>query len=773
MTSSNDAVSSMSANRTLAQVLSALALEVPDTDVLLRIVDRVPAAVAIVRGPELRYTLVNEAYAAIPPTTVPMLGRTIAEVFPAIPTEQIAAIERVWRTGEPLSLRQHRSIYASGGRETFWDIEFIPLPATGRTVDGVLIIAQEVTRQVRAERDSEELRTSEARLTIALEAAEVGAWCMRGDSRQFVASHHAAALQGLPAETPFGLDEALAVVHPDDRAMVADRIERAIAGKGTLEVEYRLNPAVRKPAPEQDGERWFVARGRWMPDGTSGVSPEGGRMFGVVRDITARKKADGERERLIARMAADNARFEALVDSMPAGVLVAEAPSGRIIYGNRRIEEILRHKVLPSSDVGNYGEWVGWHPDGSLVAPAQWPLARALKGEVVAGDEYLYRRGCGTTGWIRVSGAPVVDAGGAIIGSVVALYDIDREKRAETALRGSEERVRKVIDSLYSFVCVTTPEGVVVEANRTALDAAGLRSSDVSGRRYEDTWWWSHSPEEQARLRAAIDRAAGGETSRYDAVLRLADRLVTVDFTISPMVDGAGRITHLIPSAIDITGRKQAEQALTNALADKDLLLARQDMLLKEVNHRVKNSLQLVASLLNLQGRQLDDARSRQAFEDAVSRVNAIAQVHEQLYKNDNVRRVEFGTYLRTLCTLYGGGDVAIWTEPVEVPTDSAIPLGLLAVELLTNALKHADSGKAGRPVEISFGRMDGDALRLTVRDHGPGIAPHFLDPRNRRRSDSLGMRLIESLAAQLDAALSVDNLDPGTRWTLVLPAAA
>ncbi|UEM04887.1 PAS domain-containing protein [Skermanella rosea] len=650
MTSRSDAVSSVSASGTLAQVLSALALEVPDTDVLLRIVDRVPAAVAIVRGPELRYTLVNEAYAAIPPAPVPMLGRTIAEVFPDIPAEQLAAISKVWRTGEPLSLRQHRSIYARGGRETFWDVEFIPLQATGRTVDGVLIIAQEVTRRVRAERSGEELRTSEARLTIALEAAEVGAWSMRGDSRQFVASRHAAALQGLPAETPFGLDEGLAVVHPDDRARVADRIDRAIAEKGTLEVEYRLNPAVTAPGAEpgvdRDGERWFVARGRWMPDGTLGGSPEGGQMFGIVRDITARKRADGERERLIARMSADNARFEALVDSMPAGVLVAEAPGGRIIYGNRRVEEILRHGVLPSRDVASYGEWVGWHADGRPVDPREWPLARALEGEVIAGDELLYRRGDGTTGWIRVSGAPIVDGAGAIIGSVVALYDIDREKRAEAALRGSEERVRKVVDS--------------------------------------------------------------------------------------------------------------------------------KDMLLKEVNHRVKNSLQLVASLLNLQGRQIDDPRSRQAFQDAVSRVNAIAQVHEQLYKNDDVRRVEFGAYLQTLCTLYGGGgNVSVRTEPVEVPTDSAIPLGLLAVELLTNALKHAGPGMAGRPVEISFGRAGGDALRLTVRDHGPGIAPHFLDPRNRRRSDSLGMRLIESLASQLDAALSVDNLDPGARWTLVLPAAA
>ena len=112
-------------------------------------------------------------------------------------------------------------------------------------------------------------------------------------------------------------------------------------------------------------------------------------------------------------MAGDQARFEALVESLPAGVLVAEAPGGRIVYGNRRIEEILRHPVLESPSVQAYGEWVGWHPDGTLVAAERWPLARALTGEFVKGDEFLYQRGDGTTGWIKVCGAPVVDATGA------------------------------------------------------------------------------------------------------------------------------------------------------------------------------------------------------------------------------------------------------------------------------------------------------------------------------------------------------------------------
>jgi len=645
-----------SASQTLGQLISALAQEIPDTKLLMRIVDRAPAGVAIVRGPEMRFTLVNAAYAEIPATPGRMVGRTVADVFPTMPASALALLEKVYTTGETLSLRAHQAATDLGRGPTFWDMDFIALPETGADGGqpgnkGVLIIARDVTQQILSERAGESLRATEARLNIALEAADLGAWSARNELNEFMSSPRAAVLHGLTPDTVVDHKTAMSVIHPDDRAAVRAAMERAVAEKGTVSVEYRT------VVPGEAGaraatERWIASHGRWIDDPFT----SGGQLFGIVRDITRRKHAEAERERLISRMAGDQARFEALVESLPAGVLVAEAPGGRIVYGNRRIMEILRHPVLESHSVEAYGEWVGWHPDGTPVAAEQWPLARALKGEFVAGDEFLYQRGDDTTGWIKVCGAPIIDDTGTIIGSVIVLYDVDREKQAEADLRSSEERVRSV-------------------------------------------------------------------------------------------------------------------------LAEKDALLAQKDMLLKEVNHRVKNSLQLVASLLNLQGRQLEDPRSRQAFEDAVSRVGAIAQVHEQLYKNDDVSRVEFGSYLRTLCTLYGGeGSVVIDAATIEIPTDAAIPLGLLAVELLTNALKHAGPGTPEQPIEIFFGHAGsmpeegGAGLSLTVRDHGPGIAPQFLEARSRRRSESLGMRLIESLAGQIEARIEVENIDPGVRWTLMLP---
>lgn len=122
---------------------------------------------------------------------------------------------------------------------------------------------------------------------------------------------------------------------------------------------------------------------------------------------------------------------------------------------------------------------------------------------------------------------------------------------------------RKILDSLFSFVGIISLDGTLLEANRTALEVADLAPEMVLGRPFAEAYWWSHSSEAQARLRQAIRQAAAGEMVRYDAVLRVkADRLITIDFTLVPVLDESGQVEYLIPSGIDITERKQAEAAL-------------------------------------------------------------------------------------------------------------------------------------------------------------------------------------------------------------------
>ncbi|MCG5238576.1 sensor histidine kinase [Azospirillum doebereinerae] len=211
----------------------------------------------------------------------------------------------------------------------------------------------------------------------------------------------------------------------------------------------------------------------------------------------------------------------------------------------------------------------------------------------------------------------------------------------------------------------------------------------------------------------------------------------------------------------------------TKALSD---MVAQRDLLLKEVNHRLKNSLQLACALVQMQGQSVTGPEARQQLADTVARLQAIARVHDQLYQTEDVRRVAAATYLHSLCADLEQSALAsqrFWRiivaadESVELPTDQAVPVGLMVNELVTNALKHgqptASDGNAWT-VEVGLVRIDdgqgGGQLRLSVRDHGPGLPGGALP----RKDGSLGMKLLNGLTRQLNASLAVENAAPGAR---------
>lgn len=163
---------------------------------------------------------------------------------------------------------------------------------------------------------------------------------------------------------------------------------------------------------------------------------------------------------------------------------------------------------------------------------------------------------------------PIVDAAGTVTGLLSLVRDVNGEQRAEQAIRASDYRLRQVLDSLFVFVGVLTPDGTLIEANRAPLEAGGLDETQVLNHKFWDTPWWTHDAAVQARLRAAAEQALGGETLRFDVVARMAgDSRMTLDFMLAPMRDDEGRITHLIASAIDISGRKAGEDALRRSEA--------------------------------------------------------------------------------------------------------------------------------------------------------------------------------------------------------------
>src|SRR5215475_10995790 len=157
------------------------------------------------------------------------------------------------------------------------------------------------------------------------------------------------------------------------------------------------------------------------------------RQIELEEQIVERERARTERERLIAEIETERARLNTILEHIPGGVILAEAPSGQITMGNPQIERIFGHPMIFSPDIESYREWLAYDVNGRRIEGRESVLARTLQGEVVTGQEVRYHRGDGRDAWISVSGAPISDAGGNIVGGVVLITDIDVEKRASEA----------------------------------------------------------------------------------------------------------------------------------------------------------------------------------------------------------------------------------------------------------------------------------------------------------------------------------------------------
>ncbi|MEM7037582.1 MAG: sensor histidine kinase, partial [Bacteroidota bacterium] len=176
-------------------------------------------------------------------------------------------------------------------------------------------------------------------------------------------------------------------------------------------------------------------------------------------------------------------------------------------------------------------------------------------------------------------------------------------------------------------------------------------------------------------------------------------------------------------------------------------------ILLKEIHHRVKNNLQVVSSLLELQSFEIDDPKAQLAVEDGQSRVKAMALIHEKLYGTDTLSRINFEDYARQLLdqisSVYPGGKSVARQISTEQPTldiDTAIPIGLIMSELITNAFKYGMINTEQGKIDIKLSKVEEGTFRLAIADNGPGLPAEF-DLKNAR---SLGLRLVNNLARQL-----------------------
>lgn len=415
-------------------------------------------------------------------------------------------------------------------------------------------------------------------------------------------------------------------IHPQDLQRCLNIYQSAFDKRQTLSMEYRL--------------RRFDGKYRWILDSGQPRFQSDGSFAGFVGsciDIDDRITAKIEREQLLQSIEQKKQFLEAVLQQMPAGVVIASAPDGKIVLSNQQVEPILRHPLIPINKIEDYALYGCLSADGQRCKAEDYPIVKALGGKTTAGEELQYLCGDGSIRTMFINAAPTFNSRLQIIAAVATFDDITELKQTQAIAKDAENKA----------------------------------------------------------------------------------------------------------------------------------------LMLKEVNHRIKNNLQIVSALLDLQSEQIAAPEIVELLSESQARIQTIALIHEQLCTSEDGDRIRLSDYVRSL-TLYLQKslvprekhiEIIYDLEPIEIDIDSAVSCGLIINELVTNSLKHGFITKASGTIKICLDRSTNSSIYLVIHDNGIGMAEIDID-----NIQSLGLSLVNSLVTtQLGGDWSIQSSN-GTTFQIEIP---
>ena len=470
-------------------------------------------------------------------------------------------------------------------------------------------------------------------------------------------------------------------------------------------------------------------------------------------DITERKKAEED-------LRESEEQLRAVFETASIGMCQAVPETGRFLRVNRKMCEITGYS---SAELLTMSISEITHPEDREKD------RQAFQG-VVKGKSPNYRlekryiRKDGTTVWVNINMTVVRDPAGKPVRTIAAIEDITDRRELAEKLFEEQERLRIIFNASPAGIILVDASGVIVHANEGMAKMFGCALDELIG---SPNLSHIHA-DERALAGARMNQLIKGEIDHARGE-RHYIRNDGTDFwgylSARRQSDEKGRLLTLIVIVQDITESKKAEDMIRSSLREKELLL-------KEIHHRVKNNLQVMSSLLNLQSQYLNDPKARDIFRESTNRVKTMALIHDRLYRSENLSSIHFPGYVKDLAqnlvSTYAPDrriDLNIEIEPLSFDIETAIPLGLVLNELISNTLKHAFPGKIEGALRIGLYQEAANTI-LLVSDNGVGL-PEDLDFMN---THSLGMQLVVTLVEQLEGTIELKR-EKGTEFRIAFKA--